>query len=73
VRPPQPPLPPPLRIRLQALPLPARPPLILREKPPTPPAAIASQTIIRKLATLPVPPRSVIIERLPLSPPRPRK
>jgi hypothetical protein len=33
---------------------------------------IASQTVIRRLAALPVPPRSVIIERLPPLPPRPR-
>jgi hypothetical protein len=28
--------------------------------------------VIRRLAALPVPPRSVIIERLPAAPPRPR-
>jgi len=48
------------------------PPLILRERPPRVPASIASQTVIRRLAALPVPPRSVIIERLPPLPPRPR-
>jgi hypothetical protein len=72
VRPPQPPPPPPLRIRQQAPPLPQPPPLILRERPPQPPAAVASQTVIRRLAAIPVPPRSVIIERLPPLPPRPR-
>jgi hypothetical protein len=44
VRPPQPPVPPPLRIRQQAPPLPQPPPLILRERPPAPPATVASQT-----------------------------
>ena len=73
VRPPQPPPPPPLRIRQQAPPLPQPPPLVLRERPPVPPGAVASQTVIRRLAALPVPPRSVIIERLPALPPRPRK
>jgi hypothetical protein len=72
VRPPQPPPPPPLRIRQQAPPLPQPPPLVLRERPPVPPAAVASQTVIRRLAALPVPPRSVIIERLPPLPPKPR-
>jgi len=72
VRPPQPPPPPPLRIKQQAPPLPQPPPLVLREKPPQPPASIASQTVIRKLAALPVPPRSVIIERLPAAPAKPR-
>jgi hypothetical protein len=38
-----------------------------------PPAAVASQTVVRQLAALPVPPRSVIIERLPPLPPKPRK
>jgi len=56
----------------QAPPLPQPPPLILRERPPQPPATVASQTVIRKLAALAVPPRSVIIERLPAAPPRPR-
>jgi hypothetical protein len=44
VRPPQPPVPPPLRIRQQAPPLPQAPPLILRERPPVAPASVASQT-----------------------------
>ncbi|CAF4909384.1 unnamed protein product, partial [Rotaria sp. Silwood2] len=47
-------------------------PLVLRERPPIPPPVIASQTVIRRLAGLPVPPRSVIIERIPPAPPRPR-
>ncbi|CAF1237873.1 unnamed protein product [Didymodactylos carnosus] len=72
VRPPQPPPPPPLRIRQQAPPRPAPPPLVLRERPPVPPPVIQSQTVIRRLAALPVPPRSVIIERLPPLPPRQR-
>ncbi|CAF1233428.1 unnamed protein product [Adineta steineri] len=72
VRPPQPPPPPPLRIRQQAPPLPQPPPLVLRERPPQVPASVASQTVIRRLAALPVPPRSVVIERLPPLPPRPR-
>jgi len=33
---------------------------------------VASQTVIRRLAAIPVPPRSVIIERLPAAPARPR-
>jgi len=72
VRPAQPPVPPPLRIRQQAPPLPQPPPLVLRERPPVPPVPLASQTVVRRLAPLPVPPRSVIIERLPALPPRPR-
>jgi len=72
VRPPQPPPPPPLRIRQQAPSLPQPPPLVLRERPPVAPASVASQTVVRRLAALPVPPRSVIIERLPAAPPRPR-
>jgi len=72
VRPPQPPPPPPLRIRQQAPALPQPPPLVLRERPPVPPQSVASQTVIRRLAALPVPPRSVIIERIPAAPPRPR-
>ncbi|CAF1191183.1 unnamed protein product [Rotaria sordida] len=72
VRPPQPPPPPPLVVRQRAPPLPPPPPLVLRERPPVPPVPIASQTIIRRLAALPVPPRSVIVERLPPLPPKPR-
>jgi hypothetical protein len=33
---------------------------------------VASQTVVRRLAAIPVPPRSVIIERIPALPPRPR-
>ncbi len=44
MRPPQPPVPAPLRIRQQAPPLPQLPPLILRERPPVAPASVASQT-----------------------------
>ncbi|CAF1336412.1 unnamed protein product [Didymodactylos carnosus] len=72
VRPPQPPAPPPLRIRQRAPPLRSLPPLVLRERPPLPPLPIQSQLVIRRLAALPVPPRSVIIERLPPLPPKPR-
>jgi len=72
VRPPQPPAPPPLRVRQQAPSLPQPPPLVLRERPPVVPASVASQTVVRRLAALPVPPRSVIIERLPALPARPR-
>jgi hypothetical protein len=72
VRPVQPPVPPPLRIRQQAPPLPTPPPLVLRERPPVPPVPVAAQTVVRRLAAVPVPPRSVVIERLPALPPRPR-
>ncbi|CAF0737672.1 unnamed protein product [Adineta steineri] len=72
VRPPQPPAPAPLRIRQQAPPRPQPPPLILRERPPVPPQSVASQTVVRRLAALPVPPRSTIIERIAAAPPRPR-
>jgi len=72
VRPPQPQVPPPLRIRQQAPPLPQPPPLVLRERPPVPPQPVAAQTVVRRLAAVPVPPRSVVIERLPALPPRPR-
>jgi len=44
VRPPQPPPLPPLRICQQAPPRPQPPPLVLRERPPVPPAYIAPQT-----------------------------
>jgi hypothetical protein len=37
------------------------------------PPSAAAQTVIRRLGALPVPPRSVIIERLPPLPPRPRE
>ncbi|CAF0714167.1 unnamed protein product [Adineta steineri] len=73
IRPPQPPPPPPLVVRQRAPPLPSLPPLILRERPPIPPIATASQTIIRHLNAVPVPPRSVIVERLPPLPPKPRE
>ncbi|CAF2737567.1 unnamed protein product [Rotaria sp. Silwood2] len=73
VRPAQPPPPPPLIVRQRAQSLPTPSPLILRERPPIPPAIIASQTIIRRLPTIPVPPRSVIIERIPSRPQKPRK
>jgi hypothetical protein len=73
VRPPQPPPLPPLRIKQQEVCVAAQlPPLILRERPPVPPVARASETIIRHLPALPVPPRSVIIERYPAGPAPPR-
>ena len=89
VRPPQPPAPAPLRVRQQAPPLPQPPPLVLRERPPVAPPSVASQTgkrkenfsssfitlflVVRNLAAAQVPPRSVIIERIPPNPPKPRK
>jgi len=72
VRPPQPPAPPPLVIRQRAPERPQPPPLVLRERPPQVPASVASQTVIRRLAALPVPPRSTVIERIPAAPARPR-
>ncbi|CAF3412007.1 unnamed protein product [Rotaria sp. Silwood2] len=72
VRPPQPPPPPPLRIRQQAPPHRPPPPLILLERPSTPPAPVPTQTFIRRLAPLPVPPRSVVVEREAPSPPKPK-
>ncbi|CAF3663480.1 unnamed protein product [Rotaria sordida] len=50
---------------------PSPPPLILRERPPTPPKYIPSETIIRTLPVLPAPPRSVVIERFSLPPDNP--
>ncbi|CAF1080159.1 unnamed protein product [Rotaria sp. Silwood1] len=72
VRPPQPSPPSPLVIREHAPPLPSSPPLILRERPPTPPKHIPSETIIRTLPALSVPPRSVVIKRYPSPPEKPR-
>jgi hypothetical protein len=72
VRPPSAPALPLLRIKQQEPPLPQLPPLILRERPPQPPAPIASETVIRHLPALPPPSRSVIIERYPAPPARPR-
>ncbi|CAF3326753.1 unnamed protein product [Rotaria sp. Silwood2] len=72
VRPPQPPPPPPLVIRQHAESLGQPPPLILRERPPTPPACAPSETVTRCLPAIPVPPRSVIIERFPPLPEKPR-
>ncbi|CAF1067686.1 unnamed protein product [Didymodactylos carnosus] len=72
VRPPQPPAPPPLVVR-QRPPVPPQPsPLFLRERPPPTPASVAAQTVIRNLAAMPTPPRSVVIERVAAPPPKPR-
>ncbi|CAF4354833.1 unnamed protein product, partial [Rotaria magnacalcarata] len=49
------------------------PPLILRERPPIPPPRCSSETSIRYLPPLPAPPRSVVIERYPAPPAKPRK
>lgn len=72
VRPPQPPPPPPLVIREQLAGASQPPPLILRERPPEPPASMTGETKIKTLPPVPVPPRSVIIERFQSAAPRPR-
>ncbi|CAF4237669.1 unnamed protein product [Rotaria sp. Silwood2] len=76
VRPPQPPPPPPLVIRQHASSLAQPPPLILRERPPTPPIStgqcIFCFIVTRSLPPIPVPPRSVVIERFPPLPEKPR-
>lgn len=72
VRPPQPPPLPPLIIREEGGASSSQPPLVLREQPPRAPAAIAPETQVRHLPPIPVPPRSVIIERFPPLPDRPR-
>ncbi|KAL7669270.1 hypothetical protein ACOME3_009934 [Neoechinorhynchus agilis] len=72
VRPPQPRPAPPLIIR-QRPPRPKTPPaLILRERPPKMPVVAKTQTVIKRLAALPAPPRQVIIERYPALPAKPR-
>ncbi|CAF2116825.1 unnamed protein product [Rotaria magnacalcarata] len=68
VRPEQPPPPPPLIIHEQATTIPQEPPLILRERPPTAVRGCSSETTIRYLPAIPVPPRSVIVERFPPPP-----
>ncbi|CAF3619357.1 unnamed protein product [Rotaria sordida] len=65
VRPAQPPPPRPLIIRQHASLVSTPPPLILRERPPTPPKYTVGETVTRYLPEIPVPPRSVVIERLP--------
>ncbi len=72
MRPAQPPPLPPLRIKQHETVVAELPPLILRERPPLPPPAIPSETQIRHLPALPVPPRSVIIERYSAGAVRPR-
>ncbi|CAF3637103.1 unnamed protein product [Rotaria sordida] len=71
VRPRQPSPPLSLVIHEHAPSPPSPPPLILRERPPTPPKYIPSETIIRTLPVLPAPPRSVVIERFSLPPDNP--
>ncbi len=46
--------------------------MVLRERPPRAPVPIPPQTIIKKLPPIPVPPRSIVVERYPAIPPRPR-
>ncbi|CAF1284023.1 unnamed protein product [Rotaria sordida] len=72
IRPRQPTPPRPLVIRQHASCVSTPPPLILRERPPTPPRCIGSETVTRCLPAIPVPPRSVVIERLPSLPAKPR-
>ena len=72
VRPPQPPPLPPLIIREEGGASSSQAPIILREQPPKAPQAVASETQTRYLPPIPVPPRSVIIERFPPLPDRPR-
>ena len=63
---------PPLHITQKpALPLtPA--PLLVRERPPKPPAPIAPRNIVIPGKVIPPPPRKVIVERLPHIPPKPQ-
>ncbi|CAF2657893.1 unnamed protein product [Rotaria sp. Silwood2] len=72
VRPEQPPPPPPLVIREHGSCTSQPPPLILRERPPVPPARIPGETVIRHLPSVPLPPRSVQIERFSDCPEKPR-
>ncbi|CAF1205815.1 unnamed protein product [Rotaria sordida] len=78
VRPAQPPPPRPLVIRQHTSSVCTPPPLILRERPPTPPTCTGSETdvcyftVTRCLPAIPVPPRSVVIECLPSLPAKPR-
>ncbi|CAF1566991.1 unnamed protein product, partial [Rotaria sordida] len=65
VRPAQPPPPRPLIIRQHTSLVSTPPPLILRERPPTPPKYTVGETVTRYLPEIPVPLRSVVIERLP--------
>lgn len=67
VRPEQPPPPPPLIIHERATNISQEPPLILRERPPVVHGS-ASETTIRYLPAIPVPPRSVVVERFPPPP-----
>lgn len=71
MRPPQPPPPPPLRVSQRQQPT-KLPPIVLRERPPQPPLVQGPQRFVHALPALPVPPRSVIIDRFPAAP-TPRK
>ncbi|CAF3387523.1 unnamed protein product [Rotaria socialis] len=68
VRPEQPPPPPPLIIHEQPTKTCQEPPLILRERPPPVVRGCSSETTIRYLPAIPVPPRSVVVERFPPPP-----
>jgi hypothetical protein len=72
VRPEQPPPLPPLIIREQTSLATSPPPLTLRERPPTPPARVSGETITRYLPPIPLPPRSLVIERFPPALEKPR-
>ncbi len=72
MRPPPLQAPPPLVIREGGKPGGQPPPLVLRERPPEPPPATRGfeKTVI--VAPLPAPPRSLVIEKFPNLPDRPR-
>ena len=65
--------PPPFLIREPGRPGHKPPPLVLRERPPTPPPVIhpVEKTVI--IAPLPAPPQSTVIEKFPNLPDHPRK
>jgi hypothetical protein len=71
VRPEQPPLPAPLIVRERTSYVGSAAPLILRERPPIPPPRIPGETKIVYLPPVPVPPRSLIVERYPPAPKKP--
>ncbi|CAF4921933.1 unnamed protein product, partial [Rotaria magnacalcarata] len=66
-RPDQPPPPSPLVIHEHQPAVSTPPPLIIRERPPVPPLRVPSETITRWLPPVPLPPRSLVIERFPAS------
>lgn len=72
IRPPPTPAPQPLVIRQRSAVASTQSALVLRERPPTPPPQVPSETVTKYLPALPVPPRSVIIERYPPMPEKPR-